>query len=140
MLDSKLLSPHHKLRAIATGIFELKPNQTMAVKWGEQGPHVAALQQGLNILREYRVRRAWPILEEDGHFGNNTFAAVKACQNYLNKADRQFAENDARSYGVPGKRFYQVLYYGRRRKLKSDGLPGLKTLLEMDVQLVRRDH
>ena len=133
MLESKLLSPHKKLVDIYTNYINNKND--IVVKWGEKGPHVRALQQGMNILRRNRPRRDWPRLKEDGVFGNKTFAAVKACQDYLNRVNRMSAESFARGYSPPGTRRYKKEYYDVRKKIKSDGIPGWRTIGEMDFLL-----
>ena len=132
MLESELLSPHMKLKQV---VVTRKDNIYLAK--GEAGPHIKAVQKALNALRKKRSRNDWARLNDDGIFGEKTLAAVKECQDYLNRYDRKQAQAWAESFDVkPGSQGYKKMYYDFRMRIKSDGLLGWRTLFKMDMALL----
>lgn len=136
-LASKLLLPHRLLQHIAS------QSVRSTVKRGHQGPHVMALQQGLNyVFQRSRVRglpKRWGMLKLDGKFGENTFAAVKGFQEFYNRRNRIDAQDFASGYGdAPKTRTYKKFYADVRHRIACDGIIGAETLLQIDSYLIYR--
>ena len=125
-LTSELFYHHRRLQEAAMKPMD-NPNSSddpKHVKRGQKGTHIRALQKGLN-----RIRKQWRLLEVDGKFGDNTYAALKACQVELNKWDISRVRVDARHHGV---NFSNQTFQEMLNNIKSDGIAGPITLRGMD--------
>ena len=123
-LRSGLLSPHRRLQQAAT------KGSKQYVKRGEEGPHIRALQKALNRALHFN-RKRWAQLDTDGDFGSKTFAALKACQDFLNRRDRKFALSYARDDATN----FKLRYNQHRTRIKSDGIAGPATLKALDLYI-----
>ena len=129
-LHSNLFYHHRQLQQAAM------PGKKKYVRWGDKGRHIEALQRGLNTLR-----KNWRLLTEDGIFGPKTFAALKACQDNLNRFNRREAHYMAGEEAghAPGTPAYKRAYNLQRTRIKRDGIAGPRTLGEMDADLVWKE-
>lgn len=133
-LKSNLLAPHQPLQNIAKKITH------SVIKRGDNGSHIMALQRSLNSVYLSHLRRgkrgAWRLLEVDGKFGGNTFAAVQGFQSHANRTDRTNARELASEFGARGSKAYQQVYTDTRFGLDADGLVGARTLWKLDCCLL----
>ena len=125
-LVSSLLARHVRLQQAA------RKGSKKYLRWGDNGPHIEALQRGLNTLR-----KNWRLLEPDGKFGSKTYDVLKAYQDDANRFNREDAHYMAgeEAGNAPGSRAYKKIYHFQRTRIKRDGIAGPKTLGEMDTDL-----
>ena len=126
-LESSLLARFPRLQQAG------RTGSKMYVKRGEKGNHVIALQKAVNRVWHFN-RKRWGELDPDGKFGGNTFAALKACQKFLNRENRRFSHSYARtSSGDPrGTESYKEWFNNFRTRIKDDGIVGPATLQALD--------
>ena len=119
-LNSELFYAHRRLQRAAM------EDSTRYIKKGQEGRHIRALQKGLN-----HIRKNWRLLDVDGKFGDNTFAALKACQDELGRWDSSRIQEEARLHVSKVSKFKWML-----RGIKSDGIAGPITLTSIDDILI----
>ena len=120
------------------------------VRKGEEGLHIVALQQALNRLRTkksvgytspsgIRCYPNWGLVDDDGKFGEKTFTALKAFQNWSNRENRAHTQDLAEIGFTPGTLKYKKEYNSLRNRVKRDGIAGPVTLVRLDGAIVTQN-